>query len=159
MLKATLIAGANRLPGTAAAGAVVDPHQGYGRVDVAAIAAPPQGVGVRLWDRRTVITGQRRRITVSVASSTSPLRVVLAYSDFPGPSLVNNLNLVVTRPDGTTLLGNAPETGSATFDTANNVEVVQVKAPKPGTWTIDVIGSNVPRGPQPYALVARGPIS
>ena len=97
LLKATLIAGATRLPGIAAAGAVVDPHQGYGRVDVAAIAAPPKGVSVRLWDRRTVITGQRRRITVTVASSTSPLRVVLAYSDFPGPSLVNNLNLVVTE--------------------------------------------------------------
>ena len=65
----------------------------------------------------------------------------------------------MTAPNGTTLPGNAPEAGPATFDTANNVEVVQVSAPATGTWTIDVIGSNVPRGPQPYALVARGAIA
>jgi hypothetical protein len=159
LLKATLIAGATRLPGTAAAGVVVDPHQGYGRVNVAAIAAPPSGVSLRYWNRRTVSTGERGRVTVTVASASSPLRVVLAYSDYPGPALVNNLNLVVTGPDGVARLGNAPETGSASFDTANNVEVVQVKAPKAGTWTIDVIGSNVPRGPQPYATVVRGPMS
>ncbi|HEX2785633.1 MAG TPA: S8 family serine peptidase [Ilumatobacteraceae bacterium] len=159
LLKAALIAGATRLSGTAAPGTVVDPHQGYGRVDVAAIAAPPVGVGVRLWDRRAVSTGTRKGLTIKVTKSSTPLRVVLVYSDYPGPALVNNLNLVVTAPDGTTLPGNAPEAGPATFDTTNNVEVVQVSAPATGTWTIDVIGSNVPRGPQPYALVARGAIA
>ena len=91
-------------------------------------------------------TGTRKRLTIKVTKSSVPLRVVLAYSDYPGPALVNNLNLVVTAPNGTTLPGNAPEAGPASFDTTNNVEVVQVSAPAIGTWTIDVIGSNVPRG-------------
>ncbi|HEY8369980.1 MAG TPA: hypothetical protein VIM86_11775 [Thermodesulfobacteriota bacterium] len=42
------------------------------------------------------------------------------------------------------------------FDARNNVEVVQVAAPEPGRWTIEVVGSNVPEGPQPHALVVLG---
>jgi hypothetical protein len=34
---------------------------------------------------------------------------------------------------------------------------VQVDAPVSGEWTVDVVGSNVPRGPQDFALVAIGP--
>ena len=92
------------------------------------------------------------RQNVTVKTAGSPLRIVLAYSDYPGANLVNNLNLVVTAPDGTTRVGNQREGGPLTFDTSNNVEVVQVANAAAGTWTIDVIGSNVPQGPQRYAL-------
>lgn len=158
LLKATLIAGADRLPGVAPASAVVDPHQGYGRIDLAAIAKPKAGVNLLLQQSRRLETGQSRSSTVTVNSSTEPLRVVLAYSDSPGPHLVNNLNLVVTAPDGTTYVGNQPVGGAPSFDTTNNVEVVQVAQPATGDWTIDVIGSNVPQGPQRYALVVRGKV-
>ena len=97
-------------------------------------------------------------MTISVTSSAAPLRIVLAYSDYPGASLVNNLNLIVTAPDGTVWVGNqAP--GGAALDTTNNVEVVHVAAPATGAWTVDVVGSNVPRGPQPYALIAKGALT
>jgi hypothetical protein len=85
--------------------------------------------------------------------------VVLAYSDYPGASLVNNLNLVVTAPDGTVYVGNQREGGSAALDVVNNVEVVHVPEPTVGQWTIDVVGSNVPRGPQRYALVVSGRVA
>ncbi len=152
LLKAVVIAGALRLPKTAPAGTVVDNHQGFGRVDLAAVVKPP--AGTTLWVRQTsnVATGQSRRTTVTVKTAGSPLRIVLAYSDFPGANLVNNLNLVVTAPDGTTRVGNQREGGPLTFDTSNNVEVVQVASASAGAWTIDVIGSNVPQGPQRYAL-------
>ena len=84
---------------------------------------------------------------------------MLAYSDYPGASLVNNLNLVVTAPDGTTRVGNQARGGAATFDTSNNVEVVHVASAAAGAWTIDVIGSNVPQGPQRYALAALGKLA
>jgi subtilisin family serine protease len=159
LLKAVAIAGAARLPNTAPAGTVVDSHQGYGRVDVAAIAAPPVGVSLVLKQNTKVITGQQVRTTVNVTSAAAPLRIVLAYSDYPGPSLVNNLNLVVTAPDGTTRVGNQAEGTKAALDVANNVEVVHVTKPAVGTWTIDVIGSNIPKGPQPYALVVKGRVA
>ena len=158
LLKAVLIAGADRLPGTAPAGTVVDPHQGFGRIDLAAVAKPAAGVSFHLDQTRRVGTGQSRRMTVSVTSSAAPLRIALAYSDYPGTSLVNNLNLILTAPDGTVWVGNqAP--GGAALDTTNNVEVVHIDAPATGAWTVDVVGSNVPRGPQRYALVAKGTLT
>ncbi len=156
LLKAVLIAGADRLPNTAPAGAVVDPHQGFGRIDVAAVAKPQDGATLSLQQNRKLHTGQSRRTTVTITNSAAPLRVVLAYNDHPGASLVNNLNLVVTSPEGTVRVGNQADGAAATFDTANNVEVVHIAQPAAGTWTIDVIGSNVPHGPQPYALVVKG---
>ena len=42
---------------------------------------------------------------------------------------------------------------SLTMDANNNVEVVQVRRPVAGGWTIEVVGSNVSQGPQPFALV------
>jgi serine protease AprX len=156
LLKAVVIVGADRLPNTAPAGTVVDPHQGFGRVDVAAIAKPGPGIKSLLQQNRKVTTGQQRRTEITLTGSGRPLRVVLAYSDYPGASLVNNLNLVVTAPDGTVRVGNQAEGEAPTFDVHNNVEVVHVSQPAAGRWSIDVIGSNVPRGPQPYALVVRG---
>jgi subtilisin family serine protease len=155
LLKAVLIASADRLPGTAPTGTVVDPHQGFGRINLAAAAKPSAGVTFTLDQTRKLLTGQTRRSTATVSSSAAPLRIVLAYSDYAGGSLVNNLNLVVTAPDGTVRVGNQAEGAAATLDTTNNVEVVHVAQPVPGTWTIHVIGANVPMGPQPYALVIR----
>lgn len=156
LLKALVIAGAQRLPNIAPAGAVLDQHQGFGRVDVAAVVKPPAGTKLWLQQNQKVATGQSRRSSIKVTKAGSPLRIVLAYSDFPGATLVNNLNMIVTAPDGTVRTGNQPVGGSPSFDTSNNVEVVQVADAAAGTWTIDVVGSNVPQGPQRYALVARG---
>jgi serine protease AprX len=156
LLKATLIAGAARLPDTAAAGVVADTHQGFGRVDIGAIAAPGAGVKLMLQQTERVATGQSRNVTVNVTGSSVPLRVVLVYTDAAGAALVNNLNLVVTLPDGSRRVGNQTAGSAPTFDTANNVEVVQIDNPQVGTYAIDVIGSNVPLGPQRYALVVRG---
>ena len=42
-----------------------------------------------------------------------------------------------------------------TLDATNNVEVIQVNQPVAGTWKAEVVGSNVPQGPQPFAWVAQ----
>ncbi|HEY86121.1 MAG TPA: hypothetical protein G4N96_13530, partial [Chloroflexi bacterium] len=78
--------------------------------------------------------------------------------------LVNNLNLIVTAPDGSTsYLGNHFSNGWTTTggsaDTVNNVENVYIQNPVSGTWTIEVDAVNVPQGPQPYALVIDGAAS
>jgi hypothetical protein len=39
------------------------------------------------------------------------------------------------------------------------VEVVNIAQPATGEWKVDVIGSNVPNGPQPYALAIKGRLS
>jgi hypothetical protein len=99
-------------------------------------------------------TGEKSTFTIAVPAANKTLRIVLAYSDAPGETLVNNLNLMVRDPSGKRFVGNQAASSSTvlTFDTANNVEVVQVSNAKKGTWTIDVIGSNIARRPQDFAL-------
>ena len=101
-----------------------------------------------------------RTITLKVKSNQTPLRIVLAYSDFPGDALVNNLNLVLVDPNGKRYVGNqAAASGVMTLDATNNVEVIQVNQPAAGNWTVEVVGSNVPQGPQPFAWVAQGQLA
>lgn len=157
LVKAALVAGATRLPGYAAPAALLDPHQGFGRVNLDGVVAPPHPASARCLEVAPGLrTGQSRTLTLEVLSDAVPLRVVLAYSDYPGPSLVNNLDLVLSAPSGAFRVGNQAAGQPATFDTRNNVEVVQVTAPERGRWTVEVVGSNVPEGPQPYALVVLG---
>jgi serine protease AprX len=157
LLKAALVAGIVRLPGVAPDGVVVDPHQGFGRVDLSRLV-PAEGRKLWVQQNRRVETGESDRATVNVSGS-SELRIALAYSDFPGAALVNNLNLLVTDPGGVVRAGNTAEGAPPSFDTVNNVEVVSVAAPAAGAWTIDVIGANVPEGPQRFALAVLGPLA
>ncbi|MEH2491841.1 hypothetical protein [Bradyrhizobium sp. AZCC 2230] len=79
----------------------------------------------------------------------------MAYSDFPGAALVNNLNLVVRAPDGTVFVGNSGQPAGA-FDSKNNVELVHIAQAAAGNYIVQVIASNVASGPQPFALVVQG---
>jgi len=154
LLKATLIAGATRLPGYGAAGAVFDNEQGYGRVDLDAILAPPTPAEAEFLEIAPGLrTGEVFSKPVEVRSGDAPFRVVMAYSDYPGPALVNNLNLVATAPDGKRFVGNQAAGALLNMDTKNNVEVVHVVNPTPGKWLLEVTGSNVSQGPQDFSLV------
>lgn len=104
--------------------------------------------------------------TYSVLSGSMPLKVTLVWMDRPGssaagPKIVNDLDLIVTAPDGSTFKGNVftggvsdPDTGS--HDRLNVVEQVFIDAPAAGVWMVDVIGHNVPQESQPYAVVVTG---
>ena len=154
LLKATLIAGARRLPGYGTPAAVVDNDQGYGRVNIDAILAPPATSECAFLEITPGLrTGEVYTAKMDVKSAKVPLRVVIAYSDYPGPSLVNNLNLILVAPNGQRYVGNQSTGGALSMDVNNNVEVVHIPSPEPGAWTLQVIGSNIPHGPQEFALV------
>jgi hypothetical protein len=69
---------------------------------------------------------------------------------------VNDLNLIVTAPDGSRTAGNQRRGAAGGLDARNNAEVVHVAKPAAGRWNVEVVGSNVPEGPQDFALVAVG---
>src|SRR4029450_858964 len=75
-------------------------------------------------------------------------------------NLVNDLDLIVTAPDGTQYLGNVFAGGwsqpAGSADRTNNLENVFVQSAVSGSWTVEVRGFNVPNGPQPFALVVDG---
>lgn len=102
----------------------------------------------------------------TVNSSATPVKVTVAWDDFTpelnaNPKLVNNLDLELVAPDGTTIHlpwvldpnnpGNAATRG---VDSMNNVEQVYLENPAMGNWTIRVKGTSIPQGPQRYSLVS-----
>jgi hypothetical protein len=139
-----------------------DYASGYGRVDVQAAADAIIAGNVQ---EDQVSNGQTDTFALDVPGGTSSLKVTLAWDDEPGavnasPALVNNLNLILVEPNGITthlpwVLNPASPSSNATTgtDNTNNVEQVEVNSPTAGTWQVQVVGSNVPVGPQWYSLV------
>jgi hypothetical protein len=117
-------------------------------------------------ERDGLNTGQFRDYTIPVQTG-APFKVALVWTDYPGghganPTLVNNLDLLVTDPSGTSYKGNVFRTGGGqsdtggTADNSNVEEVVRLRAPGTGNYTIRVSGANCPMGPQDYAVVVTG---
>ena len=169
LLKATLIAGARWLTGGSA---IADHdrrpniHQGFGRVDLAN-TIPDETFSLEFVDTwkdlstpRFEAPGQRRGYVIRVRPGR-PLRVCLAYTDAPGKSVQNDLQLFVLQGDDT-FIGNAGLTSSpfargiGDFDRANNVKVVVVDAPVDGKYHIHVAADSLPFAPQHFALVVLG---
>src|SRR2546421_12469110 len=146
-------------------------EQGFGRVllsNVLPLAAAGDTFRTQVVDGAAgLLTGDAPSYTFHVATP-GPVKFVLAWSDFPGTlaatkALVNDLNLQVTAPDGTVYRGNhfapfsqAESLADGSFDNTNVEEAVIRRTAMVGDWTVQVIGSNVPVGPQRFALVATG---
>ena len=136
-------------------------HEGWGRVDLNAAT----GGGLQYVDNTTgIATGQTSGYLYAVDGDSDAFKATLTWSDYPATSgaidiLVNDLDLRVIAPDGTTVyLGNDfaggwSQAGGAGADQVNTVESVYVQSAGAGTWTVEVTGTNVPQGPQPFALI------
>lgn len=154
LLKACVIASATPLAGH---GPTPNNHQGFGRIAIDALLAPPAPLKPLFAEGPDIGTGDVDSRTLAVAEGGHPLRIVLVYSDYPGEVLVNNLNILVKLPDGSVRVGNGG-TGRM-FDATNNVELVEIANAPAGDYSVEVIGANVPQGPQPFAIVALGAIA
>ena len=179
LVKATLINGATEISGSGAydngENRYPNFNQGWGRI-LLDDALFFQGDARALWldDHRTgVNTGDSVTYQIAIADASMPVEVTLVWSDHAGvpmssPNLVNDLDLVVTGPDGMTYAGNQytgynpgeSQRNASGSDHLNNVEGVLVRTNvASGIWTIQVSANNVPEGPQPYAIVATGGIT
>lgn len=144
-------------------------HEGWGRVNINTLIAPPVLRHYRDQDYTFGATGEQLVISLGVPDPLEPLKVSLAWTDAPGavganPALVNNLDLTV-ETGGTTYFGNDFSGGWSTTggaaDTINNLENVYVQSPGgSATITIDataIVGDGVPYNPdttdQDFALV------
>lgn len=134
-------------------------HEGWGRVNLANATD-----GSHSFDddgTKTLSTGAKRTFTASVGAGAA-FKVTVVWTDAPSTetaskNLVNDLDLTLTSPSGAVYRGNVfsggwtPTGGSA--DRTNNLENAYVQSAEGGTWAIEVLGYNVPTGPQPFALV------
>lgn len=137
-----------------------DTSQGWGRVNLERSLFPANPRSMVYYDEGDGLsTGETRTIPINVVDSSEPLRITLVWTDYPSAvpaaiNLVNNLDLRLTGPDSTVTYPN----GLDTADMLNNVEDVGLTNPSLGAYTIDISGTEVPEGPQAYALVISGGI-
>ena len=149
-------------------------NQGWGRITLdEALYFTGDARSLSVHDERTGLdTGGAMSYQLAVGDGSMPLEFTLVWSDYAGtpysnPNLVNDLDLVVTAPDGTVYRGNqfaGYNPGSSVpnapgRDHVNNTECVLVYSPPSGLWTIQVSGVDIPYGPQPFALVSTGGIA
>lgn len=136
-----------------------DYEQGWGLVNVGPIINSNNSIG--FIDNTTGLeTGQRSIFEVNISSEIKPLKITLVWTDYPGPSLINNLNLLVTDPQGKRYCGNVFEAPfDSQLDTSNNVESVFIERPLVGKYIIEIIGSSVTFPKQDFALVYSGGIT
>jgi hypothetical protein len=165
LIKATLVASGEPMTGSGVTG-YPDNWQGWGRVLLEnALYFSGDDTGLDVYEHSGIGTGQI--YSQSFYLGTKPARFVLVWTDpeaslSANPALINNLNLRVTDPAGRAQYwgnnfsgGQSVPGGSA--DGVNVVEVVHVNNPaSQGWWTVEVIGQNVPTGPQPFAVTVRG---
>lgn len=95
------------------------------------------------------------------SGSFSWLRICLTWTDIDDEAVQNHLGLWVLNENKTEKwIGNRGSIGSQDetdfFDNFNNVQVVRIKNPKAGKYLIKVVGLNVPKPPQDFALVVTG---
>lgn len=162
LIKATLIHGSQKLDYRYKASSekgLFDMEQGWGRVNLQESIAPKKGKIIYIDHNKGLKTGESSSIEIEVEEIDIPLKVTMVYTDYPGPALINNLNLAVTSPDGTRFNGNVfAKPYDSRHDTKNNVEVVSIEKPDKGKYVIEIIGSNISIGTQDFALVYSGQI-
>jgi hypothetical protein len=156
LVKAALINGAVNMGGGYQLGAANQSTtgifaQGWGRLNLRNSIQGPAGGSIHFVDEtgRGLSTGQSSTFRVQVTSSNAPFEISLVWTDPQGSAgsnapLVNNLDLIVTSPNGVVFRGNrftggfsTPNPG-ATADTVNNVECVFLPNPIVGNWTVEV---------------------
>ena len=121
-------------------------HEGWGRVNMS------QAINTSWVQGDSVTTGDDRGWSINVGPGAEDLQVAVAWTD-PGSTptasthLVNDLDLAIKSPSGTWT------------NLSNNVDNLigdTITSPAQGTWEIHVVGTNVPTGPQFFALAVTG---
>ncbi|MHC5113546.1 MAG: S8 family serine peptidase [Planctomycetota bacterium] len=132
-----------------------DNKQGWGRMNMPAVVAPPEH-SVRYFDQEVIFdnTGEEWTINLSPLDPSRPVKIMLVWTDAPGhglggstPAWNNDLDLVVEvggstyygnhfGPDGFSITGGTP-------DDRNNTEGVFLGPVPPGNFDIRVVAADI----------------
>ena len=181
LVRATLVNGATNirprgtaLPNVNVAGGDLADGYGWGRVNLRQSLSPSPPVTFHVRDDAALAAGRSARYRFTLPPGTALLRATLAWTDPPGPELVNRLHLQIRPPGSAQVLkGNtwqAPPDAwqsrlvpvAAPFQTIDCTEQIVMANPPPGTYAVDVIAELIPADPinqsnvQPFALVFAG---
>lgn len=118
----------------------------------------------------TITPNGSQTFNIDIPQGIDEARIMLYWTDFEGSTnaikaLVNNLDLTVADANGQLYMPWAPDPGpNATtaqidvvapkgVDTLNNVEQVTILQPKPGTYQVNVAGTEVATASQKFYIV------
>ncbi|MEA1985442.1 MAG: S8 family serine peptidase, partial [Euryarchaeota archaeon] len=160
LVKATLIHGAHDMyPGQYGnddVAHVPDHSQGWGMVDLKEALYPSNSRSIHYSDNTSQLTtNDSVEGRYYVTNSSQSFKATLVWTDHPSDvsaqtNLVNDLDLLVTGPNGTEYGLN---------DSINNVEQLNIPTPDTGWYTMAITGTGIPQGPQPFATVVSGIIN
>jgi hypothetical protein len=182
LVKAIFLNSGEYLDWAGCGGERMSDYQGMGRLNLSlslSLAGDARTVsGLRVVDRGAsdgLRTGEEHVEVVTINDPSVPLRATVAWVDAPQSALVNDLQLVVSGPDGTpsqSYLGNnftrswsdSEGAGGSRSDATNPFESVIIDPAllATGDWTVRVLGTSVAMGDmrfgdtQPFALVISG---
>jgi subtilase family serine protease len=166
LVKATLLNSARNMAGQNVDAAIPSTGQGWGRVTLdRTLRFTGDAQYLEVFDVQDgLVTGAAWAETF-FASGGRPFKVTLVWTDYPASgqaavALVNDLDLLVTAPDGARHAGNDFSGGASAAggapDRINVEEQVLVPAPLRGRYTVTVSAHQVVFGPQPFAVVVTG---
>ncbi len=168
MVRATLINGTFDMSGVSG---YPSNREGWGRLvldDALSFSDDSRGMwAVDVRNADGLQTGGVTEYPLQITSADEALKVTLAFTDVPATvsasnPVINNIDLELVAPDGARYKGNVFTSGESTtggdFDLKNSVERVVLSVPQTGVWTIRVIATDVPEGPQGYAIAASGDV-
>jgi Subtilase family len=136
---------------------------GYGLINVRRAV---EGIQDGLFFENAISNGGSATHSITIPANTKQVKVMLYWTDkeaepYPVKALVNDLDLVLTTSGGTNYLpwvlnhnpSNVNDAATRQADHLNNIEQVTIDNPAAGTYTISVLGTEVPFGPQDYVVV------
>ncbi|HIH42501.1 TPA: S8 family serine peptidase [Candidatus Woesearchaeota archaeon] len=142
-------------------------HSGWGRINLSNTMFPASPRKIRFSDNATRFsTGGNWTATYKSNNTNVQLKFTLVWTDYPAAlsastQLVNDLNLLVTIPNGSIYFGNNFVTPyNSSLDTVNNVEQITINSPPVGDYFVNVSAKNIAlgSGKQTFALVVSGAI-
>jgi len=131
--------------------------EGFGRVQLDTVLPYNESLTMTILSGPSdVAVPQGENHTFCFQLQSNKLKSTLVWTDYPATPiaalhLVNNLDLLLISQSGSVYYAN----GLSYLDSLNNVEQVE-SGPSPGLYTIVVSAENIPKGPQPYALIVTG---
>mmetsp|Transcript_16207 Transcript_16207/g.32441 ORF Transcript_16207/g.32441 Transcript_16207/m.32441 type:complete len:1193 (-) Transcript_16207:247-3825(-) len=148
-----------------------NPDMGHGRVDLSQVLSFGQaesGFVTKLHDRVSLSTSEVQHYCFDVDDiAHGTLRITLVWNDpyssqHASRTLVNDLDLVVVGPSGQEYYGNNyvatndQQQSVPARESWDNSERVTIHSPVVGHYSVRVIGTDIPDGPQLFALVMSG---
>ncbi|MBT4540999.1 S8 family serine peptidase [Candidatus Woesearchaeota archaeon] len=146
-------------------------HSGWGRINLTNTLTPPYPKFFKYIDNTTGFSGSNQYTThnIEIINTSSELKFTLVWTDYESTSsaaknLVNDIDLIITSPNGSVYYGNNFEWPyNISQDRLNNVEQLILNSTngeiETGTYTINISAFSISNTNQDYSIIISGGVN